>query len=79
MHVGRKNEAHTYYMDGKPLLHTFEEKDVGVMITENSKPNKQGNEAYRKAMNVLGQITHAFHFRNRHVFKNCMCNMYDCT
>ena len=35
MHVGRKNEAHTYYMDGKPLLHTFEEKDVGVMITEN--------------------------------------------
>jgi len=35
MHFGRLNEAHSYCLDGLPLVKVSEEKDLGVIITKN--------------------------------------------
>ena len=68
MHVGRSNPRHEYTMLGHVLSTTEEEKDLGVLVTSNLKPAKQCARAAATASTVLGQITRAFHYRDRHVF-----------
>jgi hypothetical protein len=55
-------------MEGHVLQETAEEKDIGVYITKLLKPATQCKAAARTAQAVLGQISRAFHFRDRHVF-----------
>ena len=69
MHIGKNNIKYDYEMNGKPLKKVSEEKDIGVITSDNLKPNKQCYESYRKATQVLSQITKAFHYRDRFVFK----------
>ena len=47
---------------------TEEERDVGVTIHRSLKPSKQCAQAAAKANQVLGQISRAFHYRDRHIF-----------
>ena len=68
MHLGPKNPDHQYQMDGKPLETTEEENDIGVTMLKNLKPSAQCSKAARTAKAVLGQISRAFHYRDRHVF-----------
>jgi ribonuclease P/MRP protein subunit RPP40 len=68
MHMGHANQKHDYYMNGQQLEKSEEERDIGVMITSNLKPSAQCAKAPRTAQGVLGQITRAFHYRDRHVF-----------
>jgi hypothetical protein len=68
MHIGRANIGHTYYMEGKELGVTKEERDLGVVVTDKLKPAAQCAQAARTAQAVLGQITRAFQYRNRTTF-----------
>jgi len=68
MHVGHNNERHPYTMKGQQLAETEEERDIGVMVTRQLKPSTQCRNAARTAQTVLGQLTRAFHYRDRHVF-----------
>ena len=68
MHIGRNNPCFQYLMNGTILESTDEEKDVGVLIHKSLKPSKQCTLSAKKANQVLGQITRAFHYRDRHVF-----------
>ncbi len=68
MYLGSKNKKHVYKMAGIPLQETTVEKDIGVKITNKLKPADQCKSAARTAQAVLGQITRAFHYRDRHVF-----------
>lgn len=68
MHLGHTNPKFSYSMNGQKLEESLEEKDIGVVITANMKPNAQCARAARTAQGVLGQITRAFHYRDRHVF-----------
>ena len=70
MHIGRKNPRHPYKMNGVALSTTEEERDIGVMVTDNLKPAAQCRKAAHTANTVLGQILRAFHYRDRHVFLN---------
>jgi len=70
MHVGRNNPRHAYFMNGEQLQETTEERDIGVIISNNLKPAQQCKKAAQTASTVLGQILRAFHFRDRHVFLN---------
>ena len=45
-----------------------EDKDIGVIVQANLKPAAQCATAARTAQAVLGQISCAFHYRDRHVF-----------
>ncbi len=55
-------------MGGQKLATTAEERDIGVTITENLKPTAQCAKAAKTAQMVLGQISKAFHYRDRHIF-----------
>ena len=70
MHVSSKKEGFDYNMNGSILSTTSKEKDVGVIIHESLKPSLQCVEAARKANFVLGQISRAFHYRDRKIFIN---------
>ena len=68
MHLGRKNSKNVYMMAGEALKETLAEKDIGVTVTSKLKPAEQCQIAARTAQAVLGQITRAFHYRDRHMF-----------
>jgi hypothetical protein len=68
MHLGTRNPKFEYQMAGQKLKDVTEEKDIGVFVTEKLKPASQCRAAARTAQAVLGQITRAFHYRDRHVF-----------
>jgi len=68
MHMGHANPKFSYSMNGQELEETEEERDIGVVISSNMKPSAQCAVAARTAQGVLGQITRAFHYRDRHVF-----------
>ena len=67
MHVGRRNEGYDYKMGGMVLKKTEVEKDLGVMIGSDMKPEVQCEAAAKKARKVWGQITRAFHFRKKEI------------
>jgi hypothetical protein len=68
MHLGRKNNKYEYEMAGQKLETTKEEKDLGVIVSDNLKPAAQCAKAAKTAMTVLGQISRAFQYRDRAVF-----------
>ena len=68
MHLGNRNLKHQYSMGGQQLEVTEEERDIGVTVSDNLKPSAQCSKAARTAQSVLGQISRAFHYRDRHVF-----------
>ena len=70
MHIGKNNPKADYYMNGEKLADSEMERDIGIIISNNLKPSKQCSEAARKANAVLGMITKAFHYRDRHVYIN---------
>jgi hypothetical protein len=69
MHLGFTNTGHSYSMNNQQLTETEEERDIGVCMASNLKPSAQCAQAARAAQTVLSQITRAFHYRDRHVFK----------
>ena len=73
VHFGKKNPGYTYTMGGFApagvvLEAVEEEKDVGVMVTNNLKPSIQCAKAAKKANQVLGQMARALHYRDKHVW-----------
>ena len=60
MHTGRTNPKLPYTLNGTTLSITTEEKDLGVIITDNLKPSQQCAAAARKGNQILGQIRRGF-------------------
>ena len=60
MHTGRTNPNFLYELNGTALGITMEEKDLGVIITDNMKPSKQCAVAASKGNQILGQIRRGF-------------------
>jgi len=56
MHFGRKNTLFSYQLEGKCLEKVSEEKDFGIIISNDLKVSKQCTEAYAKANKMLGVI-----------------------
>ena len=68
MHVGRNNTQANYTMSGVQLKETVSERDIGVKVHQSLRPSLQCTEASQRANDVLGQVTRAFHFRDRTTF-----------
>ena len=68
MHIGDENSQAKYTMEGIELTTTSSERDIGVKVSNNLKPSKQCQEAAARANSVLGQITRAFHYRDKKTF-----------
>ena len=60
MHIGKNNPKLEYTMrtenENKILIETREEKDLGVWITNDLKPEKQVIAASQRAMTVLRSV-----------------------
>jgi hypothetical protein len=69
MHLGYNNPGQNYTMNNQQLAPTEEERDIGVCVSKSLKPSMQCTQAARTAQTVLSQITRAFHYRDRHIFK----------
>ena len=70
LHVGHNNPKYEYFMNGIKLSEVKIEKDIGVKVSHDLKPSIQCQEAAKTANYILGTISRAFHFRDRHVFLN---------
>jgi hypothetical protein len=68
MHFGRNNPGYTYEMAGQLLEEVENERDIGVTVSNTLKPASQCTRAAGTARTVLGQISRAFHYRDRSVF-----------
>ncbi len=68
MYVGRNNPPYEYFMKGKKLITTEEEKDVSVYVSKSMKPTNQGHRAETRATGVLNQFRKNFHYRDRRTF-----------
>jgi len=68
MHVGRLNPHAEYTMSGIKLATTEAERDIGVKVHKSLRPSLQCKEAAGRANVVLGQISRAFHFRDKNTF-----------
>ena len=73
MYFGKGNPGRTYYIDGEGerviLEGTEEEKDLGVIISNNGKNNRQAEKAISKANSQLGRMRRTFKFFNIKLFK----------
>jgi ribonuclease P/MRP protein subunit RPP40 len=68
MHIGPGNPCYQYSMGGIRLGITKEERDIGVTVSSNLKPGAQCSKAAGTEAGVLGQISNAFHYRDRYTF-----------
>ena len=66
--MGRNNPQNVYTMEGQQLESTEVERDIEVMVKNALKPSVQCAKAAQTGQAVLGQISRAFHYRDRHVF-----------
>ena len=56
LHTGKNNPRYKYYIDGKELDNTAEEKDLGVVVDENLNFNSHINQIVKKANRMSGMI-----------------------
>jgi len=68
LHIGGSNSKHQYSMNGQRLEAVTEETDIGVLVSSTLKPSAQCAKAARTAQAVLGQLTRAFHYRDKRTF-----------
>ena len=72
LHVGRTNAKYQYNMGGIQLEGVRQEKDVGVIISDNLRPSFQCAKAAKKANAVLGQLCRGVTYRD----KECFIGLY---
>ena len=65
MHIGHKNKNEKYELLGKEIESVQQEKDLGVVITNDWKSSNQCIEAVKKAQKLLGYIKRQFRTRNK--------------
>ena len=70
--MGNNNQGTDYNLGGEVILHGKEEKDLGVIITEDGKYSKQCAAAAKKAMCKLRVLKHTF----KHFDKRCFTMRY---
>lgn len=63
MHLGYRNKQNIYQMGGVPLVEVSEEKDLGVIISNDLKVGKQCHKAAKMGNSVLGLISRTFSFK----------------
>jgi len=67
MHLGHRNNHYEYFMGNYKLEPVTEERDLGILITDNLKPSKQCQLAYSKASKALGLIGRTISYRNKDI------------
>ena len=68
MHIGNRNlPSACYYMNGYKLAECQEEKDLGVLVSNNLKVGPQCNQAFQKANLMLGLLKRMIDNKTLHI------------
>ncbi len=67
MHFGKSNKGYEYEMDGKKLRSTTVERDLGILISNDSKQTEQCLKAANSANKILGMIKRNIKSRSKEV------------
>ena len=67
MHLGKKNIGNDYHMGGKLLEVVEEERDLGVIMSNKFKVDKQCVNAAKKANQILGLIYRTFSCKDKEI------------
>jgi ribonucleases P/MRP protein subunit RPP40 len=62
------NNKYEYRMNGELLATAENERDIGIEVHQSLKPANQCAKAAATARIVLGQISRAFHYRDKQTF-----------
>jgi hypothetical protein len=77
MHFGYNNSKRTYEMNGKDLEEISEERDLGVIVQQDLKWNKQCLKSVSTANRILGMIKRSFCYLSKDVvlklYKSLVC------
>ena len=68
MHFGKDNPCHLYHLNGFLISPVNEEKDLGVIISNDLKPDKNIIHCVKKANKVLGMIKRTFSYIDKTMF-----------
>ncbi|XP_065584141.1 uncharacterized protein LOC136043138 [Artemia franciscana] len=66
VHLGRQNPMYTYKMKGIDLTKSTSEKDLGVILSLDLKPEKHIGLVVRKASNTLWLLSHSLRYLDNH-------------
>ena len=68
IHFGKKNPCYDYVMKGKVLENVAEERDLGVLMSNNLSFSKHIAQCAAKANNILGMIKKTFSYLDKESF-----------
>ena len=68
IHYGKKNKKLDYSLNGNPVVHINEEKDLGIIMSEDLKWTPHIANAVKKANRMVGLIKHTFTYMNKEMF-----------
>jgi len=72
MHMGYKNLQAEYVTDGSKFESVNEEKDLGVIISDDLKWEKPCSAAVSKANKILGMIKRSFSDKSKEIVILCI-------
>ncbi len=67
MHFGKSNKGYEYEMDGTKPRSTTEERDLDILISNDSKQSEQCLKAANSANKILGMIKRNIKSRSKEV------------
>jgi hypothetical protein len=65
LHIGHKNRKSKYYINGTEISKVQEEKDLGIVISEDLKPKKHIARIVKKTNRILGMIYRTITCKNK--------------
>ena len=69
LHVGRSNPKYDYQLNNNTLEETVLEKDLGIYVTPDWKPNAHVAKVAAKANSMIGRINRTFSYMDVDMFK----------
>uniref|UniRef100_A0A6A7FQF0 RTJK n=1 Tax=Hirondellea gigas TaxID=1518452 RepID=A0A6A7FQF0_9CRUS len=67
LHIGCHNRRYDYQMGNNALTEVEQQRDLGIIINQDLKWNKQVNTSYNKANKVLGFIFRNLHYKSQEI------------
>jgi len=64
MHIGKQNQQRQYFMHDQCLEVVCQEKDLGILISNDLKVSQQCQQAYNKASRILGLINRTIEYKH---------------
>ena len=68
LHYGKKNPKYEYHLGGEPIKNYEEEKDLGIVITEDLKWDSHIAMCIKKANRMIGMIRRTFTYMDEEMF-----------